>query len=585
MAALIPLLLGLIVLAGAGILIYALRTRRVARTLREQQAACELALEEQTRRIEEQGQELLQLEKAKNRFYSAVSQALRTPLTLILGPLKEELDAADETTEPTRLQRLRLIYRNALRLENRVDQLLVLSRIHLGDLKPRLAERDLVHFLHGIHASLVGEAERRRVKLDFKPWVEELNAYFDTDLLRKVVVSLVRSSLSTTPEGGRIRICIDRILENGSDLASVKIKDTGRGIAATDIPFILDQLTASDGMDPIALGFGLALARPILNQLGGTVKLESERGFGSTFTLRFPVRPANEQAVDQATEAPTTESARLPSDGEDELFLLDETDHVENENAPLVLLADDNVEMRYYLRTHLGQRYRLLEASNGNQALDLVRAFRPALVLSEVILPEMDGIHLCRAIKEDESLAYIPVVLLTARASGSGEFLGLMSGADDYVTKPFYMDALLARLENLIDLRRRLRENFSEKFVLSPSEVTVSSLEAEFLEEVKAVVEHHLEDSQFGVDWLADEVHLSTRQLHRRLQAIAGLTPAGMIRMLRLNRAAQLLDQHAGTVTDIAHRVGYRDVAHFSYVFHQVFGMAPSDYARNHHNG
>jgi DNA-binding response OmpR family regulator len=245
---------------------------------------------------------------------------------------------------------------------------------------------------------------------------------------------------------------------------------------------------------------------------------------------------------------------------------------------PLVLIVEDTPDMRAFLRSLLEENYRVIEAADGAAGLALAKQAEPDLVLSDLMMPVMDGYALCRAIKEDAALDHVPVVLLTARADDESRLEGLGLGADDYLQKPFQGEELLVRVENLIEVRRRLRDRFSRSVAIGPSQVEVSSVDEQFMDRVREEVEAHLGDMNFGVDWLADEVGLSRRQLGRRLKAAAGLSPSGYLRLMRLERAAQLLSQQAGSVQEIAYQVGFRDSDYFSKLFRQAFGVAPSAY-------
>ncbi|MEX0598990.1 MAG: response regulator, partial [Rhodothermales bacterium] len=251
---------------------------------------------------------------------------------------------------------------------------------------------------------------------------------------------------------------------------------------------------------------------------------------------------------------------------------------ITSEAAPLVLIVEDNPDMRTYLKSHLQARYRVIECEDGEEGLERAKACRPDLVLADVMMPKMDGYSLCRTLKSDPSLGDVPVVLLTAKTDQESRLVGLEIGADDYLEKPFSAEELLARMENLIELRRRLRDRYGEAIRLGPSQVTVSSEEASFVREVREVIEKNMEESRFGVGELAEEVGFSRRQLQRRLKAAADLSAGAYIRMMRLERAAQLLEQDAGLVSEVAYRVGFKNADHFSRLFRQVFGVPPSEY-------
>ncbi|HEY5565195.1 MAG TPA: response regulator, partial [Rhodothermia bacterium] len=246
-------------------------------------------------------------------------------------------------------------------------------------------------------------------------------------------------------------------------------------------------------------------------------------------------------------------------------------------SLPTILVVEDNDDMRRYLRSILASHYNVLEATNGREGLRKAVTELPALVLTDIMMPEMNGLALCSALKADDHTSHIPVVILTAKASQEALIEGLSSGADDYITKPFDATELVIRTENLIEIRSLLRKK-SSVFEPEPSKVDEPSAEEAFGRQVTEIVEKHLGDSNFTVDWLADEVGLSRRQLERRLRKISRLTPAGFIRLMRLRRAAQLLEKKVGTVSEVSYRVGFSDPNYFSRLFHQAFGVPPSEY-------
>ncbi len=370
----------------------------------------------------------------------------------------------------------------------------------------------------------------------------------------------------------------------------ITLTDTGQGIPPEELPHVFDRFHQVDGSTTRVhegTGIGLALTRELVRLHGGTIEVESKVGFGATFTVRLPqgtehLKPGDIVSEEEIEEPvpprpdvgePAPDPVPVEAEGEPpepRAVLLD--------NAPTVLIVEDNADMRAYLRGHLETRYRVVETPDGQAGLEAARTIKPDLVLSDVMMPRLDGYALCRALKAEASLSHIPVVLLTARADDESRLEGLGLGADDYLTKPFNAEELLVRVENLIEIRRHLRARFSSEVRVGPSEVIVPAAEAVFLERVRVVVEDRLDDSTFGVEILADEVGLSKRQLQRKLRASTQLSVAGYIRSMRLERAAQLLHQRSGTVSEVAYKVGFRSVDHFSKLFRQIYGVPPSQY-------
>jgi CheY-like chemotaxis protein len=375
------------------------------------------------------------------------------------------------------------------------------------------------------------------------------------------------------------------------------VRDTGEGIREDLLPYVFERFRQGDNPSTRrheGAGIGLSLVHELVELHGGNVSVESEVGFGSAFTVRLPLGKghldaellAGDGADDLAPPVAggSTEDAVVPMPGLVLEASEDEGDAPAVRTDATVLVVEDHDDMRAYLRGLLAPHYHVEEASDGEDGLESARRLAaegrtPDLVISDVMMPGLDGYALCHALKADEALGHVPVVLLTARADQESKLEGLSEGADDYLAKPFSAEELLARCENLIEVRRRLRARFSGEVVVRPTGVVVEQDEADWVDEVKAVCEERLSDPNFGVDWLADELDLSARTLRRRMKAVSGLTPGAFLRTLRLERAAELLEQRAGGVAEVAAAVGYAEAESFSRAFRQGFGVPPSTYA------
>ena len=537
--------------------------------------------------IEAQTQKLQELDRLKSRFFANISHEFRTPLSLILGPLQDALDGAYGTVSEALQKRLEMMQRSGFRLLRLINQLLDLSKFEAGTMRLQARRADLVAFLRGIVLSFVSMAECKHITFRLAADREQLALYFDPDKLEKIVFNLLSNAFKFTPEHGVVTVCVRALFEE--DQVEIRVEDTGRGIPPAEIPYVFDrfhQVEASGVPGEEGTGIGLALARELVVLHGGTITAESRPGQGATLVVRLPLGEAHLAPEDRAEAAPgdgvNGEAYRdlslqaLGVAASDGGFGEVPPDPLPAD-APTILLVEDHPEVRAYVREHLQEHYRIEEAGDGAEALDRIRTRPPDLVISDVMMPVMDGYDLCRTLKADPELNHIPVILLTARAGEESKVEGLEIGADDYIYKPFSADELLARAENLIEIRRLLRRRFSREVVaVQPGEITVTPADQAFLDQVQAVVEAHMGHGHFGAEWLADEVSLSPRQLRRKLKELTGLSTAGYIRSMRLQRAAQLLEEQAGTVSEVAYAVGFQDPKHFSKLFRQVFGMAPS---------
>ncbi len=532
-------------------------------------------LEEARRRTEEQAAQLVEAEHLKDRFFGNISHEFRTPLTLIMGPVDDALDGAHGPLEPEIHSMLSTVRESSGRLLNLVNDLLDLSRLDADRVRLHLEEHDLVPFVNTVFHHFVDVASRRRIQLTYHSKVDGLSLSFDPSAIEKVIYNLLSNAFKFVEDGGAIKITLFTEEDSQGHWAKLSVKDNGAGIASKQLPSIWDRFhrLEKEGVSE-GTGIGLALVKELVELHGGSVDVRSEEGFGAEFSFRLPLR--SDAAAHEST-VKLFEVAHAGTDNPADYIGLDELPPDDTRDAPRVMIVDNDSDIRAYVRSVLQSFYRVEEAGDGVEALDLIQRQRPALVISDVMMPRMDGFELCRKIKADQELSDLPVILLTALAEDADQVTGLQAGADDYVAKPFSKAALLARVENLIDLRRKLWLKHTEGRV-EPSPVDVPSVDQTFLDRAKAVVEEHMQNTNFGVDWLADEIGLSTRQLQRRIRAITRLTAAAFIKYMRLKRAEQLFRRRAGNVSEVAWKVGYQDAAYFSRLFRQTFGELPSEF-------
>ncbi|HET6567660.1 MAG TPA: ATP-binding protein [Rhodothermales bacterium] len=574
----IPLVIAAIMCTGISALLYRTRYEQYLALREREHLKGQILL---------QTQKTLDLERAKTRFFANISHEFRTPLTLILGPLQDLLEQDGIVLDRGVDRQLQLMRRNGLRLKQLIDQLLDLSKLEAGGMVPRTRKRDLVLFTRQVVQSFIPIAEHGSVSLQFHAAEASVMAPFDAEMLKKVLWNLLSNAFKFTPAGGKVHVSTRSVVDPEGKWVEVVVKDTGSGIPIEDLPNIFDRFYQSGRVtspDQPGTGIGLSLARELVQLHGGSIRVESEPGFGSTFFVRLPLQTSDSPPLD-AKELEIQEPVTLPPASYAGWTGAGDGDHAGVSEEPLatsgthvVLVIEDHADMRAYLTRLLSPNYSVHQARDGREGLEKAREFRPDLVISDVMMPGLDGHEMCKAMKSDPDLNHIPVILLTARADDESKLAGLELGADDYLFKPFHPAELLARAENLVEVRKMLRTRFSGEVVIQGSTITVSSAEAVFLERVRSVIEERMANSNFGVGWLADEVGLSTRQLQRRLRASAGLPAAAYIQTLRLQRAAQFLSQQSGSVAEVAYRVGYRDASNFSKLFRQAFGVPPSVY-------
>ena len=569
-----------------------------------------LEVERQKAQLVDQANRLVELDHAKSRFFANISHEFRTPLTLILGPVESALqNFYGDMPERLRWQ-LVMVRRQAAGLLQLVNQILDLARIESGRLQLQAERQDLVPLVRSCVRSFTAHAERRGVSLTFIAREPRAVLRFDREKLQTVIGNLLSNAFKFTPSGGKVWVSVSSTESSevgAGSFVEIIVKDTGSGIPEEALEAVFDRFVQVDGSssrEHESTGIGLALAKELVELHGGKILVESELGFGTAFTIRLPVH-VDEALVDGAAaerrdddagretagdgEAAAAGGEFLPVSREDRRIEYEITPNafaaepptMDASARPALLLVEDNAELRGYLRDQLSPDYRILEAADGEAALQFIRDDRPDFVLSDVMIPKMDGYSLCRMLKGDESLRHIPIVLLTARASEADAVYAFESGADDFVTKPFSMAELRMRITHLLLSRRLLREKFSRETVVRPSDIVIQSSDEVFLRRVLDVVEVNMSDHTFGVDALADDVGLSRRQLERRVRAVCGETPGEVIRRLRLERAAQYLKAESGTVAEIAFSVGYQSPSHFSTAYRRHFGTSPSERVDN----
>ena len=523
------------------------------------------------------------LEAAKDRFFINVSHEFRTPLTLLRAPIDDMLCGRYGAIAAHLRRRLIDMRSQAKSLNDLIDQLLDLSKLEHGTMPLKAHECDLASLVR-LYADVFQSAfERREISLTLDLPDDPVRIWCDPEKIERVLSNLLSNAMKFTPDGGAIRVRLTRIMEDETEQVVLSVRDNGMGIDASTLPVVFDRFSASGTPRPgeASTGIGLALVKEIVARHGGSVAVASESGFGTEFTVRLPVGSAHLAPEDITTEPisaePAPPKADVAYDLDDVELDVDPPSHPSD--AALVVIVDDNAAVRSYLRDLLLTRYRVDEAADADEGFERICETVPALVISDVMMPGGGGFELCRRIKRDERLADVPVVLLTARGEDEARREGLAAGADAYLSKPFSSDELLIIAENLIGVRRLLRDRIKLPDWATPSVSTIPSHRAEFLERVHRITSDHLGDSAFGVERLADEVGLSTRQLQRRLKETTQLTAAGFIKAMRLNRAALLLGQTDLQVQEVSYAVGYRDVSYFSKMFHQVHGVPPSEYA------
>ncbi|MEM8557041.1 MAG: ATP-binding protein [Bacteroidota bacterium] len=572
-------------------------------------------LEREKETVAAQAAMLRSLDEAKSQLFANVSHEFRTPLTLILGPLEDLQDGALGPLPPGMADYVGGAIDNSRRLLRLVNQLLDIARLESGRLVLQARALDAVAFTARSVKAFGPWAERSRVSLRFEGPGQPVIATLDPEQYEKVLTNLLGNALKFTPEGGSVAVTLHKEPGTAGPGALVlTVEDNGPGIAPQHLHRVFErfyQADASPTRRQEGTGIGLALTRQLVERHGGTVKVTSTVGEGTTFRARFPLGQAHFHDADLADPSATDPDDAVDIDlggngiaGASSVLLTSAVEAGQNgtvsvppdaaPDATTVLVVDDNPDIRAYVRRHLARHYCVLEAADGQAALDLARAALPDLVVSDVMMPELDGFELCRALKSDPELDYLPVILLTARAEVEDRLTGLEGGADAYLTKPFDVRELGLRVENLIVSRQRLKARYLQAArterpdAPGAEEPGATTREADapaadpFEQEARAVIAARLSEDDLSVATLAAALGLGRTTLYSRFADTFGQSPMDVVWSMRLEQATALLRRSEGTVSEVAYGVGFKSVAHFCNRFRDTYGTTPAQYAAEH---
>lgn len=524
---------------------------------------------------------LHELDMLKLEFFTNISHEIRTPLTLILGPLNKIRN--NEVSKEEINDNLDLVYRNANTLDKLISQLLDFRKLQTGFLKLNLTETDIVEFIRNLVYSFNDFAAEKKINLKFNTVNKHLIAVFDQDKVKKIINNLLSNALKYTAPGGSVSVFISLVFnheekntkpnEQDKQYIEITVKDTGRGIPQQNIGKVFNRFFQSKEEDgETGTGIGLALVKELVKLHKGEIFVTSKTGVGSKFTIRIPYIPNLQLHRNEIEVAPEeSQSYPIPADYE-----YDENNVISDEKIMLVI--EDNVDVRHFISSHFKSTYRVLTAKNGQEGWEIALKTIPDIVISDILMPVMNGYQLCKRIKSDERTSHIPVILLTAMHSKENEIKGLTTGADDYITKPFDLSVLQAKVENILSIRESLKQKYTGTVILEPKNVEITSQDEKFLQRAIQIVEENISDNKLGIEEFSKMVGLSRMQLYRKIQALTDMTVKEFIRHIRLKRAAQLLLQHKMNISEVAYEVGFIDLTYFRKCFKREFGMSAKEY-------
>jgi DNA-binding response OmpR family regulator/nitrogen-specific signal transduction histidine kinase len=538
-----------------------------------------------------------QLHEQRIRFFTDISHELRTPLTLILSPI--DMIIRNHPLSMRVMNTLQMVRQNGEKMLQLINQLLDLRKADAGHLKFRAAKGNLVRFLQEVMLSFRDLALTREISLDFHSRKKEIEAYYDRDKLEIIGTNLLSNAIKHTPERGKVMLRVEEHSAPGDGSISkfpygfvqLVIEDTGKGIPTDRIDRIFDRFFEADSGIK-GSGIGLELTKKYVELHGGTITVESQveeegkPGF-TRFMIRLPLgrrHLADDQIIDDFIGSEDIKgyispekAAMLHPDLEGEMGKLPPSEEVKRDHYKLVIV-EDNEELREFILKLLGEHYRVIGAEDGWSGWELIISDPPDIIISDIMMPEMDGIELCRKIKTDVRTSHIPVILLTARTAITFQYEGLETGADEYITKPFHAEYLSLKIRNLLYQREMIRKKYLKESITDPEVITLTSMDEKMLKKTIDYIHTRMDRGDLSIESISEHLGISRVHFYRKIKSITGVTPQEFLKTVRLKYAASLISQKKLRVSEVAYMCGYRDVAYFSRSFKEFHGVTPTRY-------
>jgi len=556
-------------------------------------------------------EKIREVNRLKLQFFTNISHELRTPITLITGPLENLIQSSASMTNDQRRDYLHLMYKNAKYLLRLVDQLLDFRKLDQGAMPMQLEKMDIIAFLREIISPFNFLAGKKDINLRLIAEEEPLTVWFDTTIIEKVVYNLLSNAFKFTPSGGEIILRIGKDDKDSPNLNkpfgrygafAISVEDTGPGIPKKQLKQLFERFYKSavgEVKNKEGAGIGLAFTRDLVDLHRGTIDVESIVGEGSKFIVRLSLDknhyereeflagsgrqfvprydPEDFIGTDSASNSEELTHNQLIRDSQHTRQLLGERD-----DSPLLLYIDDNADLRNFIRQGMESDFRVIAADGGEAGIEIATTAVPDIIITDLMMPDIDGFEVLKKLKNDPRTSHIPIIMLTAKDTLESETEGLDYGADGYLTKPFNIGNLSQRVKNILGSRNRLRERFRKEVITSPSEVTLTNVDEEFLQRAVGLVEENMDNTEFTVEELVRLMQVSRSRLYLKLKALTGQSSSEFIRTVRLKRAVQLLENTGYTVKEVMFMTGFNTASYFSKCFKQQFGILPSEYIKLH---
>lgn len=543
----------------------------------------------------EYAQKTEEVNQMKIRFFTNISHEFRTPLTLILGPIENLLSLTSNM--PSIRQQILILQRNAQHMLRLINQLMDFRKLEIGGLQVKAEKKDLIRFVEYVMTPFRFLARQRHIHFTLDTGVKNLEMYFDHDMMEKVLNNLISNAFKFTPERGEISVKItcnstfhyasyqkeygERYPEGFVDIF---VKDSGIGIVPEKHKLIFDRYYQVESKESKGgTGIGLALARELVELHNGEISVQSMPNQGATFRVRLPLGEkhfAKEQIIEKMDGDTLVEEKEYMQDITfSNALQVKEEPSVLNEAVPQILVVEDNPDLRLYINLALKNEYIVEEADSGRAGLHKAIESIPDLIITDIMMPDMDGFELCEKIRKNEKTCHVPLIMLTALSGEEARIKGLETGADDYITKPFSTPLLQTRVRNLLEIRKTLKEKFSRGILSDPVEYAVVPQDKAFVQKIIQLIEKHMIDNELSVESFSEELGLSRAQLYRKIKGSTGLTVTELLRSVRMKKAAALLLEGKMNVNEIMYAVGYVSQSYFNKCFKEIFNVTPSEYA------
>jgi signal transduction histidine kinase/ligand-binding sensor domain-containing protein/DNA-binding response OmpR family regulator len=526
----------------------------------------------------EHAEKLEEVDRIKSRFFANISHEFRTPLTLILGPAEQILSnhAGDVAKKNAGL-----IKKNANNMLNLINQLLDLSRLDSGRLELKAANQNLIPFLKGMVMSFESIAIMKSIKFNLNVTEDELIVCFDREKMETIIKNLLSNAFKFTPIGKEISVSL---LKENENSITLKVRDTGIGISKEQLPKIFDrfyQVNSAHTREHGGTGIGLALVKELVELHHGSISVDSKLGEWTEFKIILPIGKEHfieQEVVENDNQLPIE---KLTIDKTEFIHSTNHNSNLENlrTNKNIVLIVEDNRDVRDFIKDSLGDEYHFEEAENGEEGITKAEEFIPDLIISDVMMPKMDGNEMTRRLKSDHKTSHIPIIMLTAKSGQEYRIEGLETGADDFLTKPFDAKELHIRIKNLISLRKKLQEIYCSNTItsLAKSKHKLKGIDIQFMDRILKVVDEHISEEEFTIEDFGHEVGMSRSQMFRKIKALTGKSCSVYLRSVRLARAKNMLQNHEANISEIAYSVGFGSPSYFARCFKEEFGYAPSE--------